>query len=186
MLLLYYKWRKQLEWSTDWAELKCCSLLTDLCTEVALKKSQHIFQSFPHSDLILWSNWHFKKIHHLTSTWTENFSNILWTAVDRNKHVPPLQTSRNSISCSSHHVNLAVSVQMQTFSLLFLLYFIPLPGCWAELSLDPSVQCHCLRKRAPIMAINNNGRVHLARWLMGLLSPHLHDFCVAISRFRLT
>lgn len=39
---------------------------------------------------------------------------------------------------------------------------------WEESSSDPSVQSHCLRKHGPIMAINNNGRAHLAWWLMGL------------------
>lgn len=39
---------------------------------------------------------------------------------------------------------------------------------WAESSSDPSVWSHCLRKHGPIMAINNNGRAHLAWWLMGL------------------
>lgn len=40
--------------------------------------------------------------------------------------------------------------------------------CWVESSSDPSVRSHCLRKHGPIMAINNNGSVHLAWWLMGL------------------
>lgn len=43
-----------------------------------------------------------------------------------------------------------------------------LPDRWAESSSDPSVHSHCLRKHGPIMAINNNGRAHLAWWLMGL------------------
>lgn len=58
-----------------------------------------------------------------------------------------------------------------TLSVLRLLPFRPtfswLFG-WAESSSDPSVQSHCLRKHGPIMAINNNGRAHLAWWLMGL------------------
>lgn len=44
---------------------------------------------------------------------------------------------------------------------------------WAELLSDPSVQCHCPRKHGPIMAINNNRRVHLAWWLMGLFYSSL-------------
>ena len=44
---------------------------------------------------------------------------------------------------------------------------------WAELLSDPSVQCHCPGKHGPIMAINNNRRVHLAWWLMGLFYSSL-------------
>lgn len=39
---------------------------------------------------------------------------------------------------------------------------------WAKLSSDPSERSRSLRKCRPIMAINNNGGMHLALWLMAL------------------
>lgn len=55
--------------------------------------------------------------------------------------------------------------------------------CGVESSSDPSMQSLCLRKHRPIMVINNNESIHLARDWWASLIPHLH--CMANTSFLL-
>lgn len=76
---------------------------------------------------------------------------------------------RNHFASSKHSTSSA-HANFLPLSFLFIPSFWLLPDCWAERSHHQIHHCRVIAwgNTGPIMAINNNGRAHLAWWLMGL------------------
>lgn len=92
-------------------------------------------------------------------------SHVLYNLFYLRNHFASCKRSLSSLICTCTpylHANFVSSFFLPSFRLL--------PDCWAERSHHQIHQCRVIAwgNTGPIMAINNNGRVHLAWWLMGL------------------